>query len=115
MAEDPAARVWQRVATFHLVCLGWLFFRADSIATALGMLGRLVTSFGPAPAVTPLVLLVIAGMLAAQFLPRDMPARLQDGFSHLRPAAQGAILGGVLFAITTLGPQGVAPFIYFRF
>jgi D-alanyl-lipoteichoic acid acyltransferase DltB (MBOAT superfamily) len=115
MAEEPLAQVWQRVATFHLVCLGWLFFRADSIATAFGMLGRLFTAFGPAPAVTPVVLLVIAGMLLVQFVPRELPARLQDGFSHLRPAAQGAILGGALFAITTLGPQGVAPFIYFRF
>jgi D-alanyl-lipoteichoic acid acyltransferase DltB (MBOAT superfamily) len=114
-AEDPMARLWQRVATFHLVCLGWLFFRADSIATAFGMLGRLFTAFGPAPLVTPLVLVVIAGMLAVQYLPHDVPARIQDAFSHLRPVAQGAILGGALFAITTLGPQGVAPFIYFRF
>jgi hypothetical protein len=29
--------------------------------------------------------------------------------------AQGAALAGTLFLITTLGPQGVAPFIYFRF
>jgi hypothetical protein len=28
---------------------------------------------------------------------------------------QGAILGAVLLGITTLGPQGVAPFIYYRF
>ena len=79
------------------------------------MLGRLFTAFGPAPAVTPLVLLVIAGMLAAQYLPKELPARIEDGFSQLRPAAQGLVLGAALFAITTMGPQGVAPFIYFRF
>jgi hypothetical protein len=28
---------------------------------------------------------------------------------------QGAILGVVLLVITTLGPQGVAPFIYYKF
>jgi alginate O-acetyltransferase complex protein AlgI len=111
----PRDRLLQRVGTFHLVCLGWVFFRADSLGTAWTLLTRLFSAFGPAPLVTPLVLLVIAGVLAVQFLPKELPARVMDGFSHLRPAAQGVLLGGVLFAITALGPQGVAPFIYFRF
>ena len=113
--ETPRARVLQHVATFHFVCLGWLFFRADSVSTALHMLGRLFTSFGPAPAVTPLVVLVIASMLAVQFVPKDVPERVQDWFSALRPVAQGAVLAAILFLITSVGPQGVAPFIYFRF
>ena len=113
--ESSRAKVLQHLATFHLVCLGWLFFRADSIGTAFQMLGRLFTAFGPAPAVTPLLVLVIALMLAVQFMPKDVPERIQDRFSALRPAAQGAVLAGALFLITTVGPQGVAPFIYFRF
>ena len=36
-------------------------------------------------------------------------------FSRLAPVMQGAALAVVMFAITTLGPNGVAPFIYFRF
>jgi D-alanyl-lipoteichoic acid acyltransferase DltB (MBOAT superfamily) len=115
VADSPRDRMLQRVATFQLVCLGWVFFRADSLGTAWTLLTRMFTAFGPAPLVTPLVLLVIAGMLAVQFLPREVPARVMDGFSQLRPAAQGVLLGGVLFGITALGPQGVAPFIYFRF
>jgi hypothetical protein len=101
--------------TFHLVCLGWVFFRADSFGVAAQMLGRLGTAFGPAPAVTPLLVLVIAGTIALQYLPKELPALVQDRFSQLRPAAQGVALAGALFLITTLGPQGVAPFIYFRF
>jgi alginate O-acetyltransferase complex protein AlgI len=108
-------RVLQHVATFHFVCLGWLFFRADSVGTALHMLGRLFTSFGPAPAVTPLVVAVIVAAIAIQYLPKDVPARVQDWFSELRPTAQGALLAGLLFFITMLGPRGVTPFIYFRF
>jgi D-alanyl-lipoteichoic acid acyltransferase DltB (MBOAT superfamily) len=108
-------RVLQRVGTFHLVCLGWLFFRADSLATAFQLLTRMLTAWGPAPLVTPLLILVIACMIAVQYVPEELPARIQDGFSSLRPAAQAAVLAGALFAISTLGPQGVAPFIYFRF
>src|SRR5436853_2552319 len=35
-------------------------------------------------------------------------------FSQLRPATQGAVLPGSLFAITTLQPQRVAPLSSFR-
>jgi hypothetical protein len=41
--------------------------------------------------------------------------RLRVAFSRVGPALQGAALALGLFAITTLGPQGVTPFIYFRF
>jgi alginate O-acetyltransferase complex protein AlgI len=114
-SDSPGAAALQRLATFHLVCLGWVFFRADSVGTAYQLLGRLFTAWGSAPLVTPLVVLVIVGMLAVQYLPRDFPAFVQDRFSQLRPVVQGAALAGALFLITTLGPQGVAPFIYFRF
>jgi alginate O-acetyltransferase complex protein AlgI len=115
LADGPTDRALQRIATFHLVCLGWVFFRADSLGTAFSLLVRLVTSFGTAPLVTPAVVGAIALGIGAQYLNRDVPARLIDRFSQLRPAAQGAMLAVVLFAITSLGPQGVAPFIYFRF
>ncbi len=115
LEDRPGAVILQRVITFHLVCLGWVLFRADSVSTALALLGRLVTSLGPAPSVTPLLLAVIAGVIAAQYLSRDLSASLQDRFSRLGPAVQGAALAGGLYLITSLGPQGVAPFIYFRF
>jgi alginate O-acetyltransferase complex protein AlgI len=115
LADGSTDRALQRIATFHLVCLGWVFFRADSLGTAFSLLVRLVTSFGTAPLVTPAVVGAIALGIGAQYLNRDVPARLIDRFSQLRPAAQGAMLAVVLFAITSLGPQGVAPFIYFRF
>ena len=36
-------------------------------------------------------------------------------FSRLSPVAQGVTLGFALLIINTMGPRGVAPFIYFRF
>ncbi len=113
--DRPTAVLIQRVVTFHLVCLGWVFFRADSVSTAFLLLGRLFTASGPAPLVTPILIAAMAGMLAAQFLPRDLSPTLMDRFSHMGPVLQGGLLAGGLFVITALGPQGVAPFIYFRF
>ena len=48
-------------------------------------------------------------------MPRRFPQRVEASFAQLTAAAQGAALGVTLMVITTLGPQGVAPFIYFRF
>ena len=33
----------------------------------------------------------------------------------MSPVAMGAVLGVALMVINTLGPRGVAPFIYFQF
>jgi alginate O-acetyltransferase complex protein AlgI len=104
----------KQLVTFNLVCLGWVFFRADSIQSAFQVLGRLGTA-GSTALITPLVLLTIAGMLGVQYLPRDPTARLRESFGRLGPVLQGAVLALGLFVITTLGAHGVTPFIYFRF
>jgi D-alanyl-lipoteichoic acid acyltransferase DltB (MBOAT superfamily) len=113
---DGRVRVWvQRFVTFHIVCLGWIFFRADSISTATTLIGRLFSAWGRAPLVTPLVVITVVGAVALQYLPRALGGRAQRQLSGQPWAVQGAILGVFLLVITTLGPQGVAPFIYYKF
>jgi alginate O-acetyltransferase complex protein AlgI len=106
---------WQRFWTFQYVCLGWVFFNASSFSNALSVLGRLFSSWGPSPLVTPLLALTIAFFIGVQFVPTDAVGRLQALFSRQRAAIQVTTLGLVLLVITTLGPTGVAPFIYYRF
>jgi D-alanyl-lipoteichoic acid acyltransferase DltB (MBOAT superfamily) len=101
--------------TFHVVCLAWVFFRAESFTAALTMLQRLVLGWGPAEIVTPTLAAVIAASIAAQFVPRGLGLQLQAGFSRLGTVPQAAALAGALFVIDALGPEGVAPFIYFQF
>lgn len=106
----------RRAATFALVCVGWVFFRADSMETAFALLGRLVIGWWtPSEFVNPLVVFTIAGMLALQFWPRGLGLWLQSGLSRLRPAPLGIVLAVALLVIVILGPPGVAPFIYFQF
>jgi D-alanyl-lipoteichoic acid acyltransferase DltB (MBOAT superfamily) len=114
--ETRGRIAWARFVTFQLVCLGWLFFRADTLGNAWDMLTRLVTGWGlPSPMVTPLAALAIAAGIVSQYLPDNWLNRGLAFFADRRPVLQGGILGLVLLAITTLGPAGVAPFIYFRF
>ena len=119
LATPPDTR-WthtlQWASTFVLVCVGWVFFRADSVGTALSMLGRLVTFQGGSTAlITVPVLLAIAIGMAVQFVPRAPGAAIRSAVSKLHPVPMGIAAGFALFAITTLGPRGVAPFIYFQF
>jgi D-alanyl-lipoteichoic acid acyltransferase DltB (MBOAT superfamily) len=120
MLAEPPDTAWvrwgQRLATFTLVCIAWAFFRADSVATALQLLGRIVTGWGtPTQDVTVPVLLAIAVGLATQYAPHEAGDRIKAIASRMSPVVLGAVLAVVLFVITTLGPRGVAPFIYFQF
>jgi alginate O-acetyltransferase complex protein AlgI len=114
---ETAALLWgKRILTFNLVCIGWIFFKSDSVTTAFTMLGRLLAGWTtPSPLVTLPVALVIFGMLGLQYVPHRPAMALQDAMSHLQPAAMGLALAVALFVIVTMGPPGVAPFIYFRF
>ncbi|MEX0650702.1 MAG: MBOAT family O-acyltransferase [Actinomycetota bacterium] len=114
--ETPLLVWGQRLSTFALVCVGWVFFRSDSIGTALTLLGRLLSGWTtPTQVVTPLAIGTIVFMLALQNAPREPGLRLQQAISRWRPVPMGLAGAGALFVIATLGPQGVAPFIYFQF
>ncbi|HVM67435.1 MAG TPA: MBOAT family protein [Acidimicrobiales bacterium] len=109
------ARVWvSRIVTFQLVCLGWVLFRATSFGNAVDLLSRLAHP-GAAPLVTPLVIGVIVLSIASQYVPAASVSRAQQRFAELAPVVQGGLIAAGLYLITTLGPQGVAPFIYYRF
>ncbi len=109
----PLAPWLGRLLTFHMVCLGWVFFRADSFRTAGLVLSRL---FQPSP--TPLnamVPVVVALMLAAQFVPAATVARARGTLAQVHPAVLGVGLGMAIAVVDVLGPEGIAPFIYFQF
>ena len=118
--EGRRQRLIRGLITFHIVCLAWVFFRAETFGTAGTILGRLVTGWTTAPVLDPSVPfwwlpVTIAGALAVQFLPEGTGERIQAGFSRVPALAQGVALAGALLVIETLGPVGVAPFIYFQF
>jgi len=102
-----------RLVTFHVVCLGWVFFRADSFRTAGLVLSRLSkTSLTPLNTVVPVV---VALMLAAQFVSTDLVDRARGWLAQVHPAALGLGLATAVVVVDVLGPEGVAPFIYFQF
>ena len=77
--RHAAAAHVSRLVTFNIVCLAWVFFRADSFATAWDLLTGLFTGWGQgSPLVTGGVLLAIAVGIGSQYLPARFPT-LRDG------------------------------------
>lgn len=108
-------RALQWFLTFNVVCLAWVFFRATSVDNALDMLGRLFSASGSSAGVSLLLILVVIGSVASQFVPQRIPARAEVWFATWAPALQVAALAAGLVLIDALGPEGIAPFIYFQF
>ena len=105
-----------RIATFHFVCFAWIFFRSDSFGAAWDMIEGLFTGWGEAsPLVTGGVLLAIAVGIGSQYLPARIPRIIMARFSRLPVLGQATVLALALMLTSVLGPEGVAPFIYFQF
>ena len=110
-----AVEVWtRRLVTFHVVCFGWVFFRAGSFSDALTVFGQLAQP-GDAALVTGGVLVLIAIGIGFQYVPKELGARLEVAVGRLRPVPVGLALGAALLFVDALGPEGIAPFIYFQF
>ncbi len=115
-ADTRARRIAMRIVTFNIVCLAWVFFRADSFGTAWDLLTGLFTGWGaPSPLVTGGVLLAIAVGIGSQYLPARFPYAVMERFGRLPVIGQAVVLALALTLTNAIGPEGVSPFIYFRF
>jgi D-alanyl-lipoteichoic acid acyltransferase DltB (MBOAT superfamily) len=102
------------VVTFHLVALGWLLFRAESVAQAAGML----TAIGSRPAIPapayliPVAVVVLPLLLVqlAQYAARDLDVILKT-----RWYVRSAFYTVCFYAFVLGGELGGSQFIYFQF
>jgi D-alanyl-lipoteichoic acid acyltransferase DltB (MBOAT superfamily) len=114
-AQGATGGMWlRRILTFHVVCLAWVFFRASSVDDALRVLDQVLLKDSQST-INGWVVLVIAGMLAAQLVPANAVRRLQARISRWSVPAHVGVLAIVILTVDVLGPTGVAPFIYFQF
>jgi D-alanyl-lipoteichoic acid acyltransferase DltB (MBOAT superfamily) len=115
-SEDIVGVWFQRLVTFNFVSFGWLFFNATNASSAFVLIRRLFTTWGePSPLVRLPIVAAVVLTLSVQFVPKGWWARAQELFAQLGALTKGLALGIALLIITTLGPAGVAPFIYFKY
>ena len=101
--------------TFHCVCLTWIFFRSPDFEHALNFLAGFANLGGAPTVATPFTLTLLALGFALHFLPKDRVDRVENWCVRVPLPLQAACLGAAIVAIDSLGPEGVAPFIYFQF
>ena len=115
---------WQRflgqVITFHLVCFAWIFFRADSMETALAVITQIKEHFTPEVFLqfvvgykNVLILLLVGYLL--HFTSRKQELSFRSWVTNLPFLVQVFLFIGVIFLLIQIRSADAQPFIYFNF
>ena len=117
---NPVMRLLGTLFTFHLVCLGWLVFRADSMQTAGLMLHQIFSAFDAS-----LIPQIIAGysgaflLLAIGYVLHAIPDRgdqwLRGAITNAPMGLQVAMMVLMIWLVMQVKSSDIQPFIYFQF
>ena len=116
------------VATFHIVCIGWVLFRADDMKTAGTIIYKLVMApvellhFSASqlailqirdPIIFPALLLLLPGLMISQ----PIITWLNDKKFYQSPpwAVQVSLMVALMCLLTIFSPDSSPRFIYFQF
>ncbi len=114
--EDTKLRRFLRgFFTFHLVCAGWVFFRSVDIERAFEVFAALGNSWTSAPSMNWGIASVLLIGVLMQTCKTGKFDRFWNQFAALPAIVQGVAIAVVVVGMDLLGPDGVAPFIYFQF
>jgi len=109
----PRTPAWlRRAVTFHLVALGWVLFRAGSVATAAAVL-RQLWSGQPLPRPFPLGIVALV-LLGAATHGLSLRRDLLELWRRVPLALQGAAYGLVIVLVGVFSAES-GRFIYFAF
>lgn len=104
----------QMLATFSLVLVAWIFFRADSLSHAFAYIYRIPTSrFSGAANYNHLLFLVCLALLLVEWFQRHKAHALD--VAHLPFALRWLIYYTIVALIFWYGVTGNVPFIYVKF
>ena len=106
--------------TFHLVCLGWIFFRAGSFSSASEMIRQIFVSFRPEVFIEmikgyPVVFAMFATGFALHFASADLEKRVRDFFIEIPLIWKALALVAVIVSVMQIKSSEILPFIYFQF
>jgi D-alanyl-lipoteichoic acid acyltransferase DltB (MBOAT superfamily) len=117
---SPFRRVVGIVFTFHLVCFGWIFFRADTMQIAGEVLSQILTDFHPEVLLQFVmgykgVMFLLAAGYILHFTPHRTGLAVQRILTRSPLFVQALLLALLIFIIVQVKSAGVQPFIYFQF
>lgn len=106
--------------TFHIVCLAWIFFRADNFDKAIMMIDKIIfnTDFNMITqfsiAYKPVFLIILLGY-AMHFINNELEDFLKISLFETHFVFQMIIVFIILFITLQFKSQDIQPFIYFQF
>lgn len=108
------------LVTFHLVCLGWIFFRARDVDTGMDVLEQIFLNFD-----VSLVPDILAGyweifsLMAIGYVSHFIPQRLQDracgAVIRNSLVVNALLLVLIIWVVMQVKSAAIQPFIYFQF
>ncbi|MBU6452981.1 MAG: MBOAT family protein [Cyanobacteria bacterium REEB67] len=132
LEKSPAlARVYHWtsiVVTFHIVCVGWVFFRADDMKSATAIISKLLMApvelvhFSAAKLAIlqirdPIIFPALVLLLPALMISHVVVGWLNDKKYYLSPpwAVQVTVMVALMCLLTIFSPDSSPRFIYFQF
>lgn len=113
-------RIVNTLITFHLVCLAWIFFRAENMTIVSDMFTQLFSNFNVSVLI-PFVkeYFVILGLIGLgiglQFIPFDTQHFFKLKMMNGGWIVQTLLLVSLILLITQIKSAELQPFIYFQF
>lgn len=126
--DSKVFNILSMLLTFHVVCIGWVFFRITDIGAAFSMVKKMVLLspiftkaeaghflvFRPElPVVVPTVIVLVALLLLAT--PVVGYLRQTGFFERVSAPAKALYFAVVIMLVITFCPDSTTPFIYFQF
>ncbi|MFR9636343.1 MAG: MBOAT family O-acyltransferase [Rikenellaceae bacterium] len=113
-------RVLGIVLTFHIVGLGWILFRAESMEVVRSMLSQIFSDFGwqyigqeVISCSTFFGLLALGFML--HFAPSSWSVKVNDTITRAPFGVQIAAIVAIIWVVMQVSSSEIQPFIYFQF
>ncbi|MCD7972609.1 MAG: MBOAT family protein [Candidatus Azobacteroides sp.] len=116
----PFRKIAGIIFTFHLVCFGWIFFRADDAEKAFEVLYRIFNHFQPEHFISfiqgykNVCLLMLLGF-TLHFLPDSLVNKCRNRIINAPLVVNAIILALLIIGIMQIKSAEIQPFIYFQF
>ncbi|MBS0654806.1 MAG: MBOAT family protein [Verrucomicrobia bacterium] len=107
----PGGRFFAQAITLCAVCVGWVYFRADSIVSAHNILSGFFQPLGAFDELLVMVGAIVALFAAVLTLPNSM--ELAANFKVFRPV--GAVITALMFVYALIHFHKVSEFLYWQF
>ncbi len=112
--RSPMATFAKAFVTFHIVCLGWVLFRAQDLGKALDLLAQVLGRDGWGLDASPGVLIALGAAFLCHMMPRKAEDFFRRAWDRLPAPALAALLILLVGACSYLS-SSAKPFIYFQF